>query len=190
MRRGVARFRARGGCCARASRRAPAIGFERLHGGPAGKIDTGRYQESRMRSSMRLCVAAVAGVLLVSGCALRDPRDSYSYGRVSDGLWDADYDLLLDWNFPTSANLGPIEAPQRFKPDRPAIGVPWATGNPLPPPDAGQAPAHEGSAEAQPVPAAHDGEAASGTDSRQASPPGDDAGGVRNTRVGSAVTRR
>jgi hypothetical protein len=57
---------------------------------------------------------------------------------VADGLWDADYDLLLDWNFPTSANQGPIEVPKRFRPERTAIGVPWATGNPmLPKPEPG-----------------------------------------------------
>jgi hypothetical protein len=107
-----------------------------------------------MRSIVRLCVLALSGALLVSGCALRDPRDSYAYGRVADGLWDADYDLLIDWNFPTSANQGPLEAPKRFRPEPPAIGVPWATGNPLaPPPDKGQAPGLEPAAAASP---AHD----------------------------------
>ena len=93
-----------------------------------------------MRSIVRFCVLALSGALLVSGCALRDPRDSYAYGRVADGLWDADYDLLIDWNFPTSSNQGPLEAPKRFRPEKPAIGVPWATANPLaPPPDKAQA---------------------------------------------------
>ena len=93
-----------------------------------------------MRSIVRLGVLALSGALLVSGCALRDPRDSYAYGRVADGLWDADYDLLIDWNFPTSSNQGPLEAPKRFRPEKAAIGVPWATGNPLaPPPDKAQA---------------------------------------------------
>jgi hypothetical protein len=139
---------------------------------------------------MRLCVAALAGALLVSGCALKDPRDSYSYSRVSDGLWDADYDLLLDWNFPTSANLGPIEAPQRFKPERPAIGVPWATGNPLPPPDTGQAPALDGAADASSAPPARAGDSATHRDPEQTAHPADDVGGVRNTRMGDTLTRR
>ena len=95
-----------------------------------------------MRSPRRLVVAALAGAVLVSGCALRDPRDGYAYGRT-DGLWDSDYDLLLEWNFPTTANQGPLLAPQRFKPGRPAIGVPWATGNPLVPRDADLAPSAE-----------------------------------------------
>ena len=100
-----------------------------------------------MRMLARTSLLAVAGALLVCGCALRDPRDSYAYGRVADGLWDADYDLLLDWNYPTSANQGPLEAPKRFRPERPAIGVPWATGNPLAPPkEKGQAPVLEPSA--------------------------------------------
>ena len=98
-----------------------------------------------MRSTARLAVLALAGAVLVSGCALRDPRDSYAYGR-SDGLWDADYDFLLDWNFPTATNQGPLLAPQRFHPERPAIGVPWATGNPLLPRDAAQAPAADAGA--------------------------------------------
>jgi hypothetical protein len=111
-----------------------------------------------MRSSVRLGLIALAGALVVSGCALRDPRDSYAYGR-SDGLWDAEYDFLLDWNFPTAANQGPLLAPQRFKPERPAIGVPWATGNPLAPREPAQAPSAEAaSAAGTPVPA-HDAEA-------------------------------
>jgi len=119
-----------------------------------------------MRRPARSCMLALAGVLLVSGCALRDPRDSYAYGR-SDGLWDADYDLLLDWNYPTSANQGPLEAPKRLRAERPAIGVPWATGNPsAPPSDKAQAaglepsaaPAHEDSDDVQ------HGDAATGSD--------------------------
>ena len=98
-----------------------------------------------MRRSLAVCAAAVAAAVLVSGCALRDPRDSYAYGRA-DGLWDADYDLLLDWNFPTSANQGPLEAPTRFRPERPAIGVPWATGVPFAP-----GPVHDKGASAQPT---------------------------------------
>jgi hypothetical protein len=118
-----------------------------------------------------LCVLALFGALLVSGCALRDPRDSYAYGR-SDGLWDADYDLLLDWNYPTSANQGPLEGPKRFRAEKPAIGVPWATGNPsAPPSDKAQAPglepsatpAHEGSDDE------HEADAAPGSDAGSSS---------------------
>ena len=97
-----------------------------------------------MHRPVRICLLALIGVTLVCGCALRSPRDSYAYGRMADGLWDAEYDLLIDWNFPTSANQGPLVAPQRFRPERPAIGVPWATGNPMHPrPEQGQAPALE-----------------------------------------------
>jgi hypothetical protein len=94
----------------------------------AGRVS----QEIDMRPHPAVCLAALAGVLLVSGCALRDPRDGYAYGRA-DGLWDANYDLLRDWNFPTSANQGPLEPPTRFLPERAAVGVPWATGNPMKP---------------------------------------------------------
>jgi hypothetical protein len=104
-----------------------------------------------MHYPVRLCAIAVCGVLLVSGCALRDPRDSYAYGRVSDGLWDAEYDLLIDWNYPTSSNQGPLVAPQRFKPERPAIGVPWATGNPLVPREPSQAPSLEAASAGAPA---------------------------------------
>jgi hypothetical protein len=108
-----------------------------------------------MRRPARLCLLAIAGALLVSGCALRDPRDSYAYGRA-DGLWDADYDLLLDWNYPTSSNQGRLEAPKRFRPERPAIGVPWATGNPSTPgPEHNLAPSLEAAAAAAP---AHEGD--------------------------------
>ena len=44
-----------------------------------------------MRPIARVCVLALSGALLVSGCALQDPRDSYAYGRVAVGLWDADH---------------------------------------------------------------------------------------------------
>jgi hypothetical protein len=90
-----------------------------------------------MRRVILLGLMAFTGSLLVSGCALKDPRDSYAYGRLADGLWDADYDLLLDWNFPTSANQPPLEAPRRFRPERASIGTPWARRAPfqLPPAD-------------------------------------------------------
>ena len=54
---------------------------------------------------------------------------------------------LIDWNFPTSLNQPPVEAPRRIRPERTAIGVTWATRNPLPlsdnlaPADAPQTPA-------------------------------------------------
>jgi hypothetical protein len=79
-----------------------------------------------MRRAALPAYLVLAASLLVAGCALKDPRDSYAYGRLADGLWDADYDLLLVWNYPTSANQGPLEAPKRFRPERPSIGVPWA----------------------------------------------------------------
>lgn len=82
----------------------------------------------------------LAGIILVgtvaaalsAGCALRDPRVDYAYSRASDGLWgDAPFELI-DWNFPTSLNQPPIEAPKRIRLERTAIGVTWATRNPLP----------------------------------------------------------
>src|SRR4029077_4731835 len=51
-----------------------------------------------------IMLAVAVGAATLSGCALRDPRDDYAYGRA-DGLWDTSYDLI-DWNFPTSANQG------------------------------------------------------------------------------------
>jgi hypothetical protein len=78
-----------------------------------------------------MCVAAAAALL--SACALRDVRDDYDRSEASAGLWGADRRFeLIDWNFPTSRNQPPIEAPQRMRLDRTAIGVPWATRNPLP----------------------------------------------------------
>jgi hypothetical protein len=78
-----------------------------------------------------MLVAAVV-VATLAGCALRDPRDDYAYSRASDGLWEgAGYDLI-DWNFPTSQNQPPVEGPKRIRLERTAIGVTWATRNPLP----------------------------------------------------------
>src|SRR5690349_24937991 len=73
-------------------------------------------------------LAIAAGVVL-AGCAA---RDDYSLSSASDGLWgDTRFDLV-DWNFPTSRNQPPIEVPKRLRLDRTAIGVTWATRNPLP----------------------------------------------------------
>ena len=78
---------------------------------------------------MRKLRFVVATALLVSGCALQDTR--YDYSRLSAGLGDYD-ESILDWNFPTSTNQGPLLPPERFRPWRPAIGVPWATGDWMP----------------------------------------------------------
>jgi len=77
-----------------------------------------------------ILITAVSSAAL-TGCALRDPRDDYGYGAGSDGLWNSHWELI-DWNFPTSVTQGPIEAPKRITLERTAIGVTWATRNPLP----------------------------------------------------------
>jgi hypothetical protein len=78
-----------------------------------------------------MLVATVCTAML-AGCALRDPRTDYAYSRASDGLWGDTAFELIDWNFPTSLNQPPIEAPKRIRLERTAIGVTWATHNPLP----------------------------------------------------------
>ena len=99
-----------------------------------------------------IMLVAAVGAAMLSGCALRDPRATvracvrapieyfhlrdpradYAYSRASDGLWgDAPFELI-DWNFPTSRNQPPIEVPKRIRFERTAIGVTWATRNPLP----------------------------------------------------------
>ena len=85
-----------------------------------------------MRITGIMCIIAAAGLL--SACALRDTRDDYDRSQASAGLWgDRDRPFeLVDWNFPTSRNQPPIEAPKRLRLDRTAIGVTWATRNPLP----------------------------------------------------------
>ena len=78
-----------------------------------------------------MLIGAVAAALS-AGCALRNPRADYAYFSASDGLWgDTSYEII-DWNFPTSLNQPPVEAPKRLRLDRTAIGVTWATKNPLP----------------------------------------------------------
>lgn len=89
------------------------------------------------------------GAATLAGCALRDARDDYAFGGGADGLGSTSYDLI-DWNFPTSVNQGPIEAPKRIQLEKTAIGVTWATRNPLPLKD--DLPAQDGAA-----PASHDG---------------------------------
>jgi hypothetical protein len=77
-----------------------------------------------------MLIVAVGSAAL-AGCALRDPHADYAYGQGSDGLWNSNFELI-DWNFPTSVNQGPIERPERIRLERTAIGVTWATRNPLP----------------------------------------------------------
>jgi hypothetical protein len=72
----------------------------------------------------------IAVAVLLSGCALQDSR--YDYSGASAGFGPDYEQTILDWNFPTTHNQGPLLAPERFRPVRPAIGVPWATGNPMP----------------------------------------------------------
>ena len=79
-----------------------------------------------------IMAVALVGVATLSGCALRDPRADYAYSRASDGLWGDTAFELIDWNFPTSLNQPPVEAPKRIRLERTAIGVTWATRNPLP----------------------------------------------------------
>jgi len=80
-----------------------------------------------MHRKSRLLIAVA---VLLSGCALQDSRYDYSGAAAGFG---PDYDqTILDWNFPTAHNQGPLLPPERFRPVRPAIGVPWATGNPMP----------------------------------------------------------
>lgn len=83
-----------------------------------------------MRLAGIMLTIAIGGVL--AGCALRDTRDDYELSRASDGLWGDRPFELIDWNFPTSRNQPPIEAPKRLRLERTAIGVTWATRNPLP----------------------------------------------------------
>ena len=78
-----------------------------------------------------IMLAIVAGSV-IAGCALRDTRDDFAYSRATGGLWGDTAFELIDWNFPTSRNQPPIEAPKRIRLERTAIGVTWATRNPLP----------------------------------------------------------
>jgi hypothetical protein len=79
-----------------------------------------------------IMLIGAVGAALLAGCALRNPRADYAYFSASDGLWgDTSYEII-DWNFPTSLNQPPVEAPKRLRLDRTAIGVTWATKNPLP----------------------------------------------------------
>lgn len=82
-----------------------------------------------MRRAAGIMLVATMVAATLTGCALRDVRDS-SYSQA-DGLW-GNGNELIDWNFPTSQNQGPIEVPRRLHPERTAIGVTWATYNPWP----------------------------------------------------------
>lgn len=85
-----------------------------------------------MKRLAGIIVVGTVAAALSTGCALRDRRADYAYSRASDGLWGDRPFELIDWNFPTSLNQPPIEAPKRITLERTAIGVTWATQNPLP----------------------------------------------------------
>jgi len=89
-------------------------------------------REVWMQRLAGIMLVAFVCVAMLSGCALRDSRADYAYSRASDGLWGDTSFELIDWNFPTSLNQPPVEAPRRIRPERTAIGVTWATRNPLP----------------------------------------------------------
>jgi hypothetical protein len=102
----------------------------RSKGRPESELHRSAQRErapiARTFRKLALCAAAA---VLVSGCALQDTR--YDYSR--NALPFADYDeSILDWNFPTTTNQGLLTPPERLYPWRPAIGVPWANGNPMP----------------------------------------------------------
>lgn len=82
----------------------------------------------------RLAPLAAVAASLLSGCALYAPQRDYS--PFTAILTPYDWNII-DWRFPTTVSEGPLEGPKRLIPELPAIGVPWATGNPLtfPPPD-------------------------------------------------------
>lgn len=81
-----------------------------------------------MNRSLRLLVIGAAVTVCASGCALQDTR--YENSRRMTGLGDYD-ESILDWNFPTATSQGPLLPPERLRPFPPAIGVPWANGDPL-----------------------------------------------------------
>ena len=50
----------------------------------------------------------IAAAVFLSGCALQDTR--YDYSRMAAGLGNYD-ESILDWNFPTTTNQGPLLPP-------------------------------------------------------------------------------
>ena len=79
--------------------------------------------------SFRLLAVVAGAAVLASGCAMQDTR--YDYSR--NALPFSDYDeSILDWNFPTTTSQGLLLPVERLRPWRPAVGVPWANGNPMP----------------------------------------------------------
>ncbi|MEP7275326.1 MAG: hypothetical protein ABI812_03160 [Betaproteobacteria bacterium] len=130
-----------------------------------------------LRRSLRTLALGAAVAVFASGCALQDTR--YDYSR--NALPFADYDeSILDWNFPTTTSQGLLEPPRRIQPWRPAVGVPWANGNPMP--WSYQAPASEVLSE--PSAAPHDPALACGDDcaTTPLAPPAADAGVVAGVR--------
>ena len=119
-----------------------------------------------MQRATGIIMVATMVAATLAGCALRNPRDDYSYSRA-DGLRDTGSELI-DWNFPTSRNQGPIEVPRRLHPERTAIGGTGAPRNPLP--LSATLPAQD----ASPAPAAQTADGTPGTDAPAAAPDSQD----------------
>ena len=102
----------------------------RSKGRPESELHRSAQREGiPITRTFRMLALGAAAMVLASGCALQDTR--YDYSR--NALPFADYDeSILDWNFPTTTNQGLLTPPERLYPWRPAIGVPWANGNPMP----------------------------------------------------------
>jgi len=102
-----------------------------------------------MSRPFRLLAVGAVVSLLSSGCALQNARYDY-YSRAGTPFPDYD-ETIIDWNFPTSLNQGPLLAPERIRPTLPAIGVPWAPGG-QPVPNSYFAPVGDASAAPAAVP--------------------------------------
>src|SRR5438045_4123513 len=72
------------------------------------KANAASRKEPPMRRNRCLLIVVA---MLGSGCALQDAR--YDYSRLAAGLGDYD-ESIIDWNFPTSTNQGPLFPPERF----------------------------------------------------------------------------
>ena len=79
-----------------------------------------------MRHLQRVRVLAVLGVMSLAGCVSLE--DSPFHTKLGMALYELD--PLIDSNWPSAQNLGPLQGPQRLRPEPTAIGVNWATGQP------------------------------------------------------------
>lgn len=79
-----------------------------------------------MRHLRSIGLLAALSALSLTGCVSLD--DSPFHTQL--GMATYELDPLIDWNWPSAQNQGPLQGPQRLRPDQAALGTTWGSSTP------------------------------------------------------------